>query len=137
MRNISIRIAGYDVSIIVFILTGTLLGTAAAAAYMWTTKSTIITVEEPLTITDYPTTIQTHPGQDITLNITITNTATISYTVTLTFTLNDTNYQTQYVTFSNTTYTVTPGTNQLTALMSIAKHAPPTTLQLTTQFNRE
>ena len=137
MRNISIRIAGYDVSIILLILIGIILGTATAATYMWATKTTTITIEEPLAITDYPTIVQTHPGENQTLNITIINTATVSYTVTLVFTLNDTTYQTDYITFSNTTYTVNPGINQLTAWMETAKKSPPTTLQLTTQFNRE
>jgi len=137
MRNISIRMGGYDVSIILIVALGTLLGTVAAATYMWTTKTINITIEEPLTITNFPTAIQTRPGQNQTLDITIENTATVSYTVTLTFTLNDTAYQTQYVTFSNNPYTINPGTNQITAWMTTAKKAPPANLQLTTQFYRE
>jgi len=137
MRNISIRIAGYDVSLILIIMLGTLLGTVVAATYMWATKTTTIIIEEPLTITNYPTTLRTRPGENLTLDITIENTATITYTVTLTFTLNDTAYQTNYVTFSNNTYTVNPGTNQLTAWMLTVKKAPPATIQLATQFYRE
>lgn len=60
-----------------------------------------------------------------------------AHTVTLTFTLNDTTYQTNYVTFSNHTYTVNPGTNQLTVWMLTEKKALPTTTQLTTQFYRQ
>lgn len=124
-------------SIIVFILIGAILGTALAATYLWITRTTTITVQEPLTLTEYPTVVQTHPGQNQTLSITLTNAAAMNYTVTLAFALNDTTYQTDYVTFSNYTYTVSPGTNQLTAWILIAKRAPPTTLELTTQFYRE
>jgi hypothetical protein len=137
MRNISIRIGGYDVSIILFILIGALLGTIAAATYMWSTQTVNVRVEEPLTVTTFPTALQTHPGENLTLDITIENTATVTYTVTLTFTLNDTTYQTNYVTFSNNTYTVNPGTNNLTAWMKTEKKAPPTDIQVATQFYRE
>jgi hypothetical protein len=137
MRNISIRVAGYDVSIVVFILIGALLGTATAVAYMWNTKITVINVPEPLTITDYPATILTHPGENIILNITIVNTASVNYTVTLTLTLNDTAYQNTWVTFGTTTFNINPGTNQLTTTMQIARKAPSATLQLTTEFTRE
>jgi hypothetical protein len=135
MRNISIRIAGYDVSIVLFILMGSILG--AAATYMWANRSTTIMFAEPLALTYYPTTVQTHPGENQTLNITIENTTAVDYTVTLAFTLTDTTYQTDYVTFSNATYTVNPGTNQLIAWIYLAKKAQPTILQLTTQFFRE
>ena len=137
MRNISIRLAGYDISIILFILIGTLLGTAAAATYIWTTKTIDIQIEEPLTITSFPTSIRTHPGQNQTLDITIENTATVTYTVTLTFTLENATYQTQYVTFSNNTYTINPGTNQITAWMTTNPAAPNINLQLTIQFHRQ
>jgi len=104
---------------------------------MWATRTTNITIEEPLTITNYPTTVQTHPGENQTIDITIENTGTVTYTVTLTFTLNDATYQTNYVTFSNNTYTINPGTNQITAWMQTQKKAPPANLQLTTQFYRQ
>jgi len=135
MRNFSIRIGGYDVSVLFIIALGTLFGTAVGT-YCWTTTSTI-TIEEPLTITNYPTSVHTHPGENQTLDITVENVATASYTVTLTFTLNDTTYQTSYVTFSNYTYTISPGINQITGWMATQKNAPPTTIQLTTNFYRE
>jgi hypothetical protein len=137
MRNITVRIGGYDVSIILFLIIGVLLGTVAAATYMWSTQTVNIQVEESLTVTSFPTASRTHPGENLTLDITIENTASVTYTVTLTFTLNDTAYQTNYVTFSNHTYTVNPGTNNLTAWMLSDKKAPPTNIQITTQFYRE
>jgi hypothetical protein len=136
MHNIIIRIRGYDVSIILFILIGALLGTAAAATYMWTTRTVDIQIEEPLAVTSFPTSLRTRPGENLTINITVENTATVTYTVTLTFTLNDTAYQTNYVTFSNQTYTINPGTNDLTAWMLTAPSAPRAHIQITTQFSR-
>jgi ABC-type lipoprotein release transport system permease subunit len=137
MRNITIRIHGYDVSIILFILIGALLGTVAAATYMWTTKTIDIQIEEPLTVTIFQTALRTRPGENLTLDITIENTATVTYTVTLTFTLNDTAYQTAYVTFSNQTYTITPGTNNITAWMLTDRSAPRAEIQIAIQFSRE
>lgn len=137
MHNITFRIRGYDVSIILFILIGALLGTAAAATYMWTTKTVNVQIEEPLAITSSPTSLRTRPGENLTLDITIENTAIVTYTVTLTFTLNDTAYQAAYVTFSNQTYTVNPGTNNITAWMLTAPSAPRTYIQITIQFTRE
>jgi ABC-type lipoprotein release transport system permease subunit len=132
-----IRIHGYDVSIILFIIIGALLGTVAAATYMWTTKTVDIQIEEPLTVTSFQTALRTRPGENLTLDITIENTATVTYTVTLTFTLNDTAYQTSYVTFSNQTYTITPGTNNITAWMLTDRSAPRAKIQIAIQFSRE
>jgi hypothetical protein len=137
MRNIYIRIGAYDVSVIVIVTLSILISSVAAAAYMWTAETVTVSVEEPLTITGFPSTIHTHPGQNQTLDITIENVASVNYTVTLTFTLNDTAYQTQYVKFSNNAYAISPGINQITAWMSTSKQAQPTNLQLTIQFYRE
>ena len=133
----SIRIGNYDVSIILFVVLGVLLGTAVGATYMWATRTVNVSVEEPLTVTSFPSTIHTHPGQNQTLDLTIENMASVTYTVTLAFTLNDTTYQTQYVTYSNNTYTISQGTNQVTAWMITSQQAPPANVQLTVQFHRE
>lgn len=137
MRDISIRIGAYDVSVLVFIIIGALLGTVFGAAYIWSTQTVNVQVEEPLTVTGFPTTLQTHAGENLTLDITIQNAATVTYTVTLAFTLNDTAYQTNYVTFSNDSYTASPGTNNFVAWMKIAKKAPPANVQITVEFYRE
>lgn len=140
MRHVSIRIAAYDVSIILIVAIGVMLGSVIAATYMWATKTVTVSVEEPLTITGYPSTIHTHPGQNETLDIVVENAASVTYTVTLIFALNDTAYQTQYVGFSNfnnNTYTINPGTNQVTAWMVTSKEAQPVNLQLTIQFIRK
>ena len=137
MRNIYIRIGAYDISVIVIVTLGILLGTVAAATYMWATKTVNVVVEEPLIITSFPSAIHTHPGQNQTLDITIENKASVSYMVILILTLNDTSYQTQYVIFSDNAYAINPGTNQVTAWMATSRQAQPANLQLTTQFWRE
>ncbi len=137
MRNIIIGIRGYDVSVILFILVGASLGTAAAATYMWTTKTVDIQIEEPLTVTSFQTALRTRPGENLTIDITIENTATVTYTVALTFTLNDTAFQAAYVTFSNQTYTIAPETNNITAWMLTDRSAPRAEIQITIQFSRQ
>jgi hypothetical protein len=94
-------------------------------------------VEEPLSITSFPSAISTHPGENITLEIVIENSANIYYSVILGFSVNDTVYQQTYMEFSNTTYTVGPGSNNITAWCAVAKKAPPVQLSLTIEFHRE
>lgn len=119
------------------IIIGVLLSVAAAGPYMWSTRTIDVAVEEPLTITNFPAAIRTHPGRNDTLTITIENVASVNYAVTLTFTLEDAAYQTQYVTFSNYTYAIVPGTNQIGAWMITQALAPGANLQLSVQFYRE
>lgn len=104
---------------------------------MWATRTTTLIVEEPLSITSFPDVFNTHPGENKTLDITIENTASIDYSVTLNFVLNDTAYQQTYMTFSNTTYIIVSGSNNIAAWCEIAKKAPPVQLSLTVEFNRE
>jgi hypothetical protein len=132
-----IRFRGYDVPMILIVVLGGVFGTAVWASYMWGTRTVNVSVEEPLTVTNFPATIHTHPGQNQTLDITIENIASVTYTVTLTFTLENATYQAQYVTYSNYAYTINPGTNQITAWMITDTSASPANLQLTVQFHRE
>jgi hypothetical protein len=64
-----------------------------ALTYMWATRTTSYVVEEPLSITSFPSALSTHPGENSTLDITIQNSANVGYSVTLNFILNDTAYQ--------------------------------------------
>ncbi len=108
-----------------------------ATYYLWSVKNVSFSVDEPLTVSDFPTSFQVHPGENKTLDITILNSATVNYSVILIFSLNDTTYQQSYVTFSNHTYTVTPNTNSLQAWMTVEKKAHPANLELTVNFYRE
>jgi hypothetical protein len=108
-----------------------------AATYLWTVRTVSFTVEEPLSITDCPTTFSVDPGKNQTLDITIENSATINYSVALVLALNDTAYQQSYVTTSNYTYAVMPNTNHITAWIFVEKKAPPVELELQIDFYRE
>jgi len=108
-----------------------------AAAYFWASITIPLSVEEPLTITNYTATLNTHPGENKTLDITIMNSAKINYVVTLVFTLNVTVYQQSYVEFSNYTYNIVPGSNQIQGWLKVEKKAPPASLELTVEFHRE
>jgi len=104
---------------------------------MWATRTTTFLVEEPLTITSFPSAISTHPGENATLDITIENSANVEYLVTLNFVVNDTAYQQTYMSFSNITYTIVPGSNNVTAWWTTEKKTPPAQLSLTIEFHRE
>jgi uncharacterized membrane protein len=136
LRYVTIR--RYQVSAILLIATGLVIPlVVVAATYFWASKTIPLSVEEPLTVTNYPATLNTHPGENKTLDITITNSANIDYGVILVLTLNDTVYQQSYVEFSNNTYNIVPGSIQIQAWLKVGKKAPPANLQLTVEFHRE
>jgi hypothetical protein len=134
-----VTVHSYQVSLTLLLLLAAviLLPITVALTYMWATHTMTFVVEEPLSITSFPSALNTHPGENKTLDITIENTANINYSVILNFILNDTAYQQTYVNFSDTTYTVSPGLNNITAWCETAKKAPPAQLSLTIEFHRE
>lgn len=112
--------------------------TGAFASYIWYSVNIPVHIQEPLQVTLYPTQIQFYAGENHTFDISIHNYANVNYSVTLAFTLNDSAYQTQYVTFSNTLYTIRTGTTDqiITAWMKVSADAPPANLTLTVDFSR-
>jgi hypothetical protein len=88
-------------------------------------------VKEPLEILNYPSSFSLYPGETATLTVTVQNLASVTYFVALDFRLNDTQYQTKYVTFSANNYSVVPGTQDLTAWLTVAPNAPPASLLVT------
>ena len=110
--------------------------TFAATYYIWNTKTVPFTVDEPLSVKEFPSSIHFHPGQNATLDITISNSANINYFVQLVITLSDTNYQQSYVQVSNQTYTITPGDNAISAWIAVSQDAPNSQQQLTVDFLR-
>lgn len=119
--------------IIILMATSTALG---GAYYLWASRTMNVTIEEPLSITDFPISLNVHPGENQTIDVTIMNSATVNYSVTLIFALNDTVFQESYVTFSNYTYNITPSTNQIKAWIAVDKKAHTTTLSLDVDFFR-
>ena len=108
----------------------------AATYYIWNTRTIPFTVDEPLAVTDFPSEIHFHPGQNVTLSITIANSANTDYLVWLDIKLTDTNYQQSYVETSNQTYTIVPGDNTISAWISVTQDAPNSQQQLTVDFLR-
>jgi hypothetical protein len=106
------------------------------ADYIW--KNIIIPVEvkEPLEIVSYPSKLTLFPGERKEFNVTIMNCASRNYAVILDFALDNVTYQDSYVTFSNESYTVIPGQQNLTAWLKVQPNAPPTNASLTIDFWR-
>ena len=132
-----VTIGRYEYSIFLILIIAITCPLAFAATYyLWTSKTASFTVEEPLTVTEFPTEIRFTPGENSTLNIVIANSGTIDYQVQLIITLSDAAYQQSYVQVSNYTYTVTPGNNTISAWIAVTKDAPPANHQLNVDFLR-
>jgi hypothetical protein len=106
------------------ILLASTISVGMIAGYFPSSDSIPLEVKEPLELSSYPISFSLFPGETVEFNVTIQNMASVNYSVSLDFSLNDTAYQTEYVTFSDTTYTVTPGEQTLTAWLKVAPEAP-------------
>jgi hypothetical protein len=135
MRNVTI--GRYQVSVLLLLIITVASPIVFAAAYLWVVRTIPFSVDEPLSITDFPTSFHVHPGENKTLDITILNSADVNYSVTLVLALNDTAYQESYVILSNYTYNITPSTNHIRAWIFVDKNAPPAWLELQIVFHRE
>lgn len=93
-------------------------------------------MKEPIEILYYPSDLSLYSGETKIFNVTVENRASLNYSVLLDFTLSNATYQTSYVTFSNTIYTVVSGTQNLTAWMTITPDAPPINTTLSIDFHR-
>jgi hypothetical protein len=132
------NIGNYQVSIVLLLMIAVSSTVAFGATYyLWTRKTIIISVEEPLTITVIPSSVHFHPGENQTLAITVQNSATANYSMSLTFALNDTDYQRSYVQFSNYTYNIVPGVNDILAWVFVAREAPAGWHELAVDFYRQ
>jgi len=110
---------------------------SAFALYATLTFTIPFEVKEPLEILDYPSQVSLYPGDTFYFNVTIANHASQNYTVFLTFSLGNTTYDWSYVTFSNTTYTVESGINNLPAWLVVSGAAPPISATLTVNVYRQ
>jgi len=118
----------------VFLATTLLISIAtlgSLAAYALQSISIPLEVKEPLEILDYPTGFSLYPGETVTFDITVQNHASVTYFIQFEFRLNNTDYQAKYVTFSDHNYSVLPGTQKLSAWLTIAPNAPSTNLMIT------
>lgn len=101
------------------------------AAYALQSITIPLEIKEPLEIIEYPSGFSLYPGETVTFDITVQNHASVTYFAEFDFRLNDTEYQTKYVTFSNHNYSIPPGTQKLSAWLTIASTAPPANLMIT------
>jgi uncharacterized membrane protein len=108
----------------------------AATYYIFSSKTVTFSVEEPLSVIEFPTSIHFHPGENSTTNIAIANSATTTYEVRLVITFSDADYQQSNVQVSNHTYTIIPGNNTISAWIAVSKDAPPSEQQITVDFLR-
>ena len=130
-------IGRYEYSVILLLIAVIACPLAFAATYyIWSSKTVPFTVDEPLSVTQFPTSIHFHPGENSTVDIVIENVANTNYVVRLTITFSDPDYQQTYVQTSNQTYTVTPGNNTISAWIAVSNDAPPSQQQLTVDFLR-
>lgn len=128
------KVKGVPVWALVALLVCSVVG--GVASYIFSTVRVPVNVEEPLSVVAAPNLFELYPNMTQTFNVTVNDAATVDYLVALTFSLNDTVYQRSYVTFSNTTYTVLPGLNNLTASINVASDAPSAQLELTLALSR-
>jgi hypothetical protein len=132
-----VTIGRYQFSVILLLIMAVACPLAFAATYyIWSSKTISFSVDEPLSVLDFPASIHFHPGENATLDITIANSANTNYAVSLIITLSDTAYQQSYVQVSNYTYTITPGNNSISAWIAVSNDAPQSQQQLTVDFLR-
>ena len=130
-------IGRYEYSVILLLIAVIACPLAFAATYyIWSSQTASFSVDEPLSVIEFPSSFHFHPGENSTVDIVIENVANTNYVVRLTLTLSDPNYQQTYVQTSNQTYTVTPGNNTISAWIAISNDAPPSQQQLTVDFLR-
>ena len=108
------------------IVGGYVMGTAVSPSAIIPVK-----IEDPITISDYPTSLQLYPGQTKNFTFTVQNAADITYTLSFDFQLNDSGYQSQYVSFKNSVFTIAPGDQILINSLTVSANAPPANLILT------
>lgn len=132
--DLSRKVKGVPVWVVAALLVCLVLG--SVAAYIFATVKFSVNVEEPLSVVASPSLPSFYPNMTESFNVTVSNVAAVNYLVSMAFSLNDTSYQRSYVTFSNETYTVLPGLNNLTAYISVAPDAPPAQLELTVALSR-
>jgi hypothetical protein len=99
-------------------------------------ESIQLEVKAPLQIMKYASELSLFPGETLQFKVDVENHASVSYNALLTFRLNDTKYQEEHVSFSRVIYTVNPGTNSLTAWLTVSNNAPAALLELTINITR-
>ena len=119
--------------LVVIILVSTIV---SVSAYIFYTLNMNVEIQEPLDVIYYDHDLSLYPGQTEPFNIEIYNEASANYTVTLEFHLSNATYQSTYATFSNETYIVVPGDQNLPAWIKITADAPAANVTLSIDLSR-
>lgn len=135
MRHVTI--GKYTVPLWVLGVTLASICVGASALYMVLTFTIPFEVKEPIEIMYYPSQLSLYPKDTIYFNVTIQNRASQNYTAFLDFSLGNATYENSYVTFSNATYFVRLGVQNLTAWVIVSAEAPPANTVLTVNLFRE
>lgn len=121
----------------VIFLSALILSVLIVSSYALQSATISLEIKEPLEILSYPSELSVFPGQTTNFTVTVKNSAPVVYGITLNFGLNDTAYQTRYVTFSKTVYTINQGETELEAWLTVLNSAPAAHLTLTVNLNRD
>ncbi|UCE96648.1 MAG: hypothetical protein JSV51_03370 [Candidatus Bathyarchaeota archaeon] len=112
------------------------IGIGGLAYYAWLSVTIPFEVKEPLEILEYTSELSFYPGETKTLYVVVQNYAPINYSVQFDFHLDDMFYLQNYVTFSNDSFIVMPGTHNFTVEVLVKPCAPPADMQLEIVFER-
>lgn len=99
--------------------------------YFWNTFTVPLEIKEPIEVVGYPPQWSLYPGEIAQFNVTVRNHASLNYSVVLDFRTSDIAYQQHFITFSDETYTVVPGQQNLEAWLNVTADAPPASLNVT------
>jgi hypothetical protein len=116
---------------------GVLMISSCVLGYYFYNNFTVqLQINEPLEVVSYPSQWNLYPGEIALFNVTINNHASLNYSVALDFRASDMAYQQHYLIFSDETYTVVPGQQNLEAWLNVTADAPTANLNVTVTVSR-
>ncbi|MCW4022948.1 MAG: DUF1349 domain-containing protein [Candidatus Bathyarchaeota archaeon] len=132
-----IKIGKYTIKIWIFsILLVSIIASGVIANHVIQTLTIKVDIGEPLEILSFPTELNLYPNEREEFNVTLINHASANYSVTLTCSLSDTSYQENYVTFSDETFIVDSGEQNLTVWLEVDSYAPSINTSLIVDVQR-
>jgi hypothetical protein len=120
--------------IVVLLFSG--IGLGLLGDYVWKTLTIPVQVKEPIEILGYPPKLSLYAGETKFFTVNLTNHGSVDYSIALNFHMSNATYQNNYVTFSNETYEIVPGQQNITAWFDVESYAPSTNDSLTIDFER-
>ncbi|MFZ7133682.1 MAG: hypothetical protein ACOWWR_15145, partial [Eubacteriales bacterium] len=118
------------------ILLVSIIASGVIANHVIQTLTIKVDIGEPLEVLSFPTELNLYPNEREEFNVTLVNHASANYSVALTCSLSETTYQENYVTFSDETFVVVSGEQNLTAWLEVDSYAPPLNASLVVDVQR-